>query len=69
MIWLALENQDYKRVIQHHLNEDNIAEGNQNVLPILVRHKSVIIYIIIKKSFKCPFYVNLFFYFYYFTLC
>jgi len=27
MIWLALENQDYKRVIQHYLNEENIAEG------------------------------------------
>jgi len=27
MVWLALENQDYKRVIEHHLNEDNISEG------------------------------------------
>jgi hypothetical protein len=27
MIWLALENQDYRRVVQHYLNEENIAEG------------------------------------------
>jgi len=27
MIWLALENQDYNRVIHHYLNEENIAEG------------------------------------------
>ncbi|VVC29853.1 Clathrin, heavy chain/VPS, 7-fold repeat,Pep3/Vps18/deep orange,Zinc finger, RING/FYVE/PHD- [Cinara cedri] len=27
MIWLALENQDFKRVIQHYLNEENIAEA------------------------------------------
>ncbi|XP_025200060.1 vacuolar protein sorting-associated protein 18 homolog [Melanaphis sacchari] len=27
MMWLALENQDYKRVIQHYLNEENIAEA------------------------------------------
>ncbi|XP_050541562.1 vacuolar protein sorting-associated protein 18 homolog [Daktulosphaira vitifoliae] len=34
MLWLSLDNQDYKRVIQHYLNEDCIIEA----LNILERH-------------------------------